>query len=91
LKIVAFGHHAQNDRWAIEIVFPALTGDFFVEAGACGDHLLMRFPEKGKNPGEIRRALDDMSSDDADWRAGRTWSLVYSAGLSTMQSSRAPP
>ena len=31
-----FGHHAQNDRWAIEAVFPGLRGGYFVEAGACG-------------------------------------------------------
>jgi FkbM family methyltransferase len=37
--MVEFGHHAQNDRWAIEVVFPALQGGFFVEAGACGGYL----------------------------------------------------
>jgi FkbM family methyltransferase len=31
-----FGHHAQNDRWAAELVFPGLRGGYFVEAGACG-------------------------------------------------------
>jgi FkbM family methyltransferase len=34
--VVRYGHHAQNDRWAIEAVFPALHGGYFVEAGACG-------------------------------------------------------
>ncbi len=34
--MVDYGHHAQNDRWAIEAVFPGLRGGFFVEAGACG-------------------------------------------------------
>src|SRR3954463_5856437 len=33
--MVEYGHHAQNDRWAIEAVFPQLRGGFFVEAGAC--------------------------------------------------------
>jgi FkbM family methyltransferase len=33
--MVEYGHHAQNDRWAIEAVFPGLQGGFFVEAGAC--------------------------------------------------------
>ena len=33
--MVEYGHHAQNDRWAIEAVFPGLRGGFFVEAGAC--------------------------------------------------------
>ena len=37
--MVEFGHHAQNDRWAIELVFPGLRGGFFVEAGACGGYL----------------------------------------------------
>jgi FkbM family methyltransferase len=31
-----YGHHAQNDRWVIEAVFPGLRGGYFVEAGACG-------------------------------------------------------
>jgi FkbM family methyltransferase len=30
-----FGHHALNDRWAIELVFPGLRHGYFVEAGAC--------------------------------------------------------
>lgn len=34
--MVEFGHHARNDQWAIEAVFPGLRGGFFVEAGACG-------------------------------------------------------
>lgn len=37
--MVEFGHHAQNDRWAIEVAFPALRGGYFVEAGACGGSL----------------------------------------------------
>jgi FkbM family methyltransferase len=34
--MTTFGHHAQNDRWVAEIVFPRLRGGYFVEAGACG-------------------------------------------------------
>jgi hypothetical protein len=34
LRPIRFGHHAQNDRWIIEAVFPRLRGGFFVEAGA---------------------------------------------------------
>jgi FkbM family methyltransferase len=30
-----FGHHAQNDRWIADAVFPGLRDGFFVEAGAC--------------------------------------------------------
>lgn len=37
--MVEFGHHAQNDRWVIELVFPGLRGGYFVEAGACGGYL----------------------------------------------------
>jgi len=36
LSDITFGHHAYNDRWAIEAVFGGLRGGFFVEAGACG-------------------------------------------------------
>jgi len=39
-----------------------------------------RFPEHGRSPEAIVEALADMGSGDADWRSGRTWSLVYSAG-----------
>jgi FkbM family methyltransferase len=34
--LIKYGHHAQNDRWVIEAVFPGLRGGYFVEAGACG-------------------------------------------------------
>jgi FkbM family methyltransferase len=34
--MVTYGHHAQNDRWAVEAVFRGLRGGYFVEAGACG-------------------------------------------------------
>jgi sphinganine-1-phosphate aldolase len=40
----------------------------------------MRFPAHGLSPEQIESALDGMRTDDADWSAGRTWSLVYSAG-----------
>jgi FkbM family methyltransferase len=33
---IVFGHHAHNDRWAIEAIFGGLHAGFFVEAGACG-------------------------------------------------------
>jgi len=39
LKGGDYGHHSQNDRWAVELVFPDLRGGYFVEAGACGGHL----------------------------------------------------
>jgi FkbM family methyltransferase len=34
--MIDYGHHAQNDRWAVEAVFPGLREGYFVEAGACG-------------------------------------------------------
>jgi FkbM family methyltransferase len=34
--MLKYGHHAQNDRWVTEVVFPGLRGGYFVEAGACG-------------------------------------------------------
>lgn len=34
--MVEYGHHAQNDRWITEVIFPGLRGGYFVEAGACG-------------------------------------------------------
>ena len=32
---LAFGHHARNDQWIAEDVFPGLRGGYFVEAGIC--------------------------------------------------------
>src|ERR1700693_5744236 len=40
----------------------------------------MRFPERGLSADEVGAALEAMRDNDADWKAGRTWSLVYSAG-----------
>ncbi len=40
----------------------------------------MRFPQEGMSPDDIGAALESMRGEDADWRAGRMWSLVYSAG-----------
>jgi len=34
----------------------------------------------GLSADQIRESLRAMREDDADWRSGRTWSLVYSAG-----------
>lgn len=39
-----------------------------------------RFPARGMTPDAVATSLEAMRGDDADWRAGRTWSLVYSAG-----------
>lgn len=40
----------------------------------------MQFPRSGMAPQAVSAALEEMRSDDADWRDGRTWSLVYFAG-----------
>lgn len=37
-------------------------------------------PAKGEAPESILSALDAMKADDADWRKGRVFSLVYHAG-----------
>lgn len=37
----------------------------------------MHLPNTGLTADQIHTALDDAARDDADWRGGRTWSLVY--------------
>ncbi len=39
-----------------------------------------RIPESGYDREEILDSMKDLRHRDADWRSGRTWSLVYSAG-----------
>lgn len=39
----------------------------------------MPLPETGLTPAQLRAELAALHADDADWRGGRTWSLVYSA------------
>jgi sphinganine-1-phosphate aldolase len=39
-----------------------------------------QIPTQGRDPQELLEAMADMRKDDADWRSGRTWSLVYNAG-----------
>lgn len=41
---------------------------------------MSRFPSQGLPPEDVADALESMREHDADWRSGRTWSLVYSAG-----------
>jgi glutamate/tyrosine decarboxylase-like PLP-dependent enzyme len=40
----------------------------------------MKLPENGASRGDLRAQMVDAISEDADWRAGKTWSLVYFAG-----------
>ena len=40
----------------------------------------IKFPEKGRNKDEILGLIDSFSGKDADWRRGRTFSLVFYPG-----------
>lgn len=40
----------------------------------------MRLPDRGLGPEEVVARMDVLKDGDADWRGGRTWSLVYPAG-----------
>lgn len=44
-----------------------------------GNPRRMPLPESGLTPVQLREELQALHVDDADWRRGRTWSLVYSA------------
>jgi len=39
-----------------------------------------RIPETGLDPARILEEMKAYAADDADWRGGKTWSLVYSLG-----------
>ena len=39
-----------------------------------------RLPAKGVPRDELFAAMGERKKQDADWRGGRTWSLVYPAG-----------
>lgn len=39
-----------------------------------------RIPEHGRRPDEILAEIDQIRSDDIDWRSGRAFSLVYNVG-----------
>jgi len=40
----------------------------------------MALPETGRDRAALREEMEARRAGDADWAAGRTWSLVYSAG-----------
>lgn len=40
----------------------------------------LRFPEKRSAPAALRERIAEMRVEDADWRGGRTFSLVYNVG-----------
>ncbi|GIW72600.1 MAG: aspartate aminotransferase family protein [Planctomycetota bacterium] len=43
-------------------------------------HGRLGIPERGMDPEELLQVLERYRERDADWRGGRTWSLVYDAG-----------
>jgi sphinganine-1-phosphate aldolase len=40
----------------------------------------VHLPERGSAHDEVFERIRDMKAEDADWRGGRTWSLIYPAG-----------
>src|SRR5699024_3049957 len=44
------------------------------------EHTLTRLPDNGLSADQVTDALHHRQADDVDWRNGRMWSLVYSAG-----------
>lgn len=40
----------------------------------------MKIPDHGVDKAELLRTMQSFRADDADWKGGRTWSLVYNAG-----------
>ncbi len=39
-----------------------------------------KLPEQGISREEVAALMDNMGGEDADWRGGKTWSLIYPAG-----------
>ncbi len=40
---------------------------------------MIKFPEQGMASGELLRQMGDLERQDADWKGGKTWALVYYA------------
>ena len=40
----------------------------------------IKLPEEGTPKDKLLQQMEDLKSDDANWKEGRTWSLVYYAG-----------
>ena len=38
------------------------------------------FPAEGRSASDLEQALAELREGDADWRGGRTFSLVYNSG-----------
>lgn len=58
----------------------AKSGAAGAEPGGAAERGRARLPEAGRSREELRQALAAARAADADWRRGRTWSLVYYAG-----------
>lgn len=49
----------------------------------------MEIPKQGRSRDEVLAALDELRGADADWRSGRTFSLVYWAGDDVLEVAKA--
>src|SRR3954468_7495334 len=48
----------------------------------------MKLAQQGKTPQEIADQMKAAAAKDADWRTGKTWSLVYNAGEEVLAVSK---
>ena len=48
----------------------------------------INFPEKGVGADELLHQMDDLAANDADWRKGRTFSLVFYPGKEVADLSK---
>jgi len=49
----------------------------------------VKLPERGSSQGDVLARMRERKTADADWEAGRTWSLVYPAGEAVDEMLRA--
>jgi glutamate/tyrosine decarboxylase-like PLP-dependent enzyme len=49
---------------------------------------VIKLPEKGMSRDQILSAMKQGSGQDADWRNGKTWSLVYHADAETLELAK---
>ncbi len=48
----------------------------------------VKLPEWGKSKAQILKMMREFSGQDADWRGGKTWSLVYHANEETLELAK---
>jgi len=48
----------------------------------------MQLPDNGQSPDELFDQMRRAAADDADWRSGKTWSLVYNAGDDVLEVAK---